>query len=687
MLRTLILQLSNQLDDGHKLLYQLYDQYPYATPPEQALMDCLHQLVRRFRDVYVVIDALDESPRDTHREPTLQALSDLRDWSEPGLHLIVSSRDEVDIREELDVFREEIVEMRNKDIDRDITSFVSQHLQENRRLRKWAAYHEKIEVAIAKRARGMFRWVECQFKALASCPESEDLLEKVLDSLPQTLDETYARMLSNIPQGSSGYARQILALLCCARRPLTLDELVIAVAFQPEEDPRFNPKCKLMNIDAIHQVCPGLIELDINPYNQVKTVRLAHFSVREYLESGRILGHERAAPFGVQLRRAHTWMASICLVFLLNRPASTSKHQQGSESALSSYATRHWVHHFLNGSNSLRVEDQAFRLFTSTDGVFQSWANAWDAGKCMGLIPSPLCYSSLLGLKVVVEKILDKCEQQRESENISAAVQAASTRGHGDIIELLVKQGADVNWCDTDGRTSLHQASEHGHASVIQLLVREGANINARDTQGETALYHATIRGDKTIMQLLLAEGADADIPNNYGELALHEACFQIDEVAIQILLDGGANINAQDEVGETALHEACLRGDLRIVQILLGKGADSNARKYTGETTLHIASEGYFRGTIIDLLLDNSVSINAQDNLGETALYVAVLFRNESVVQQLLNNGADPDADPQLRGMMASIPFTPVPDLGMDVGLQACYVKSTTDAMHKVVR
>ncbi|KAH7124373.1 hypothetical protein EDB81DRAFT_220297 [Dactylonectria macrodidyma] len=160
----------------------------------------------------------------------LRVLADLRAWSEPGLHLIVSSRDEVDIRQELGASPEQTIIMKNDSIDRDIASFISHHLRDNRRLLKWDEYHARIETALTTRAQGVFRWVECQFKALASCPQSEDLLDQLLKSLPQTLDETYERMLSNIPSSSKDYARQMLTLLCCAKRPLSVAELIDGIA-------------------------------------------------------------------------------------------------------------------------------------------------------------------------------------------------------------------------------------------------------------------------------------------------------------------------------------------------------------------------------------------------------------------------------------------------------------------------
>ncbi|KAK4127390.1 hypothetical protein N657DRAFT_678006 [Parathielavia appendiculata] len=96
MLRVLILQFVSQLKHQETTFSRLHPDYRGATPPDHALMDYLRQLVAKFNDVYMVLDALDESPRHKHREDLLQTLEKMRRWREPGLHLLVS-RDKQDI--------------------------------------------------------------------------------------------------------------------------------------------------------------------------------------------------------------------------------------------------------------------------------------------------------------------------------------------------------------------------------------------------------------------------------------------------------------------------------------------------------------------------------------------------------------------------------------------------------------
>lgn len=155
MLRALLLQLSGQLQDGHLDLTRLHDSYKTGTPPSPVLTDYLQRLIQRFHHVYIVLDALDESPRNGAREHVLNTLETMQKWSLRGLHLLVTSRDEPDIRGSLNPPLIQQVKMENDGINQDITNFISGRLDEDRRLRKWSPYRYKIQETLARRAQGV----------------------------------------------------------------------------------------------------------------------------------------------------------------------------------------------------------------------------------------------------------------------------------------------------------------------------------------------------------------------------------------------------------------------------------------------------------------------------------------------------------------------------------------------------
>lgn len=73
----------------------------------------------------------------------------------PGLHLIVTSRDELDIRKSLNPSPDQNIVMKNSDIDKDIVNFVSYQLANEPKLQRWKARHGDIEAKLTTMAGGV----------------------------------------------------------------------------------------------------------------------------------------------------------------------------------------------------------------------------------------------------------------------------------------------------------------------------------------------------------------------------------------------------------------------------------------------------------------------------------------------------------------------------------------------------
>ena len=131
-------------------------------------------------------------------------------------------------------------------------------------------------------------------------------------------------MLCSIDQDQIDDVRRILTLLCYARRPMTVPELIDGVATSVKEPIGLNRKHRLQDADDLRALCPGFIDItpSIDPYSSyrnrslVPRLRIAHFSVQEYLESER-LRHQKAAVFSLDSVKAHAEIAEICLIYVL----------------------------------------------------------------------------------------------------------------------------------------------------------------------------------------------------------------------------------------------------------------------------------------------------------------------------------------------------------------------------------
>lgn len=86
--------------------------------------------------------------------------------------------------------------------------------------------------------------------------------------------------------------------------------------------------------------------------------------------------------------------------------------------------------------------------------------------------------------------------------------------GEGDIpsVRRALCSGCDPNEL-RQGQTALMFAAERGHAEVCEMLLHNGAQVNAVDTYSRTALFLACKNLHEPVCRVLMAWGANKDIP------------------------------------------------------------------------------------------------------------------------------------------------------------------------------
>ena len=393
-------------------------------------------------------------------------------------------------------------------------------------------------------------------------------LREALAALPKTLDDTYARILRSIDETYGHYHRYILKLLqwlTFSARPLRLEELAETIAIDVDETPRFDPGRRWPDPRDLLRICSSLITLTANAYDSKeydseveesgseygesgsdlsegsqipdadsvsKFIRLAHFSVKEYLVSKRIQ-HGIAAHYSIREIESHGVIAEDCIAYLLqfNEPSLTPKALK--KAPLARYAAEYWVDHTREAAKgpvdptiSLSME-----LLTSHGGGLLNWIRICDPDNYgvqnlsheLYKVAPPLYYASQAGLLAQVNLLIKSNMDVNAQGGVQGnALQVASSQGHEDVSQILLDNGADINARSGFFGTALIAACNHGSENLVRILLDNGADANVKRDfnamDNETmydALQLASEHGYENVVKMLLDNGADANVKRN----------------------------------------------------------------------------------------------------------------------------------------------------------------------------
>ena len=474
----------------------------------------------------------------------------------------------------------------------------------------------------------------------------------VLAELPETLDETYERILSEIPKSNRVYAHRLLQCLTVAVRPLGVEELgeVLVVDFTAiggipklKEDLRWEDQEQ-----AVLSACSSLITVVENWGSRV--VHFSHFSVKEFLTSDRLATTKMNTSryHHIRLDEAHTTMAQACLSVILRLDEESI-----GKFPLARYAAQHFgehvefedvLSHMRGGIDDLLDEDKPH---------FAAWLWMRD-GRRLDMSPQParavpLYYVTTFGYLCMVDHLISKHPEHLNTMGEDGTLlHAASRGGHAKIVELLLGRCADVDVRNASDQTPLHLAAENGSVEVTRKLIERNADTNTVDINGRTPLYFAVVGGDRhgdgnlDVVRFLLDRGADADARDNEDSTPLHAASFAGSVKTVELLLEHGANIHGRNEKGWTPLLYAAVgitdaAADFYFdaILFLLEHGADADAQDNDHSTPLHIAAVfGCVKAA--RLLLEHGASVHLQNSEGKTAIQVGSERGHEEFVQLL---------------------------------------------------
>lgn len=267
----------------------------------------------------------------------------------------------------------------------------------------------------------------------------------------------------------------------------------------------------------------------------------------------------------------------------------------------------------------------------------------------------------------LVQELLDRGADVNFQEKVGGwtplhtAVQDSSE----DIVDLLLRYGADPCLRKRNRATPFIIAGIVGNVKLLELFLSKGADINESDKNGFTAFMEAAWYGKIEALRFLYERGAEVNLGRKAmedqerlrkgGATALMDAAEKGHVDVVKILLDEmRADVKACDNMGQNALIRALWNTDDSkvepITRLLLDHGVDVNVRGEKGKTPLILAVEKKHVGLVKMLLEQEHIEMDETDREGRTALLLAVELQQMEIVQLLCKNGASTDCGDLIR-------------------------------------
>ncbi len=236
-------------------------------------------------------------------------------------------------------------------------------------------------------------------------------------------------------------------------------------------------------------------------------------------------------------------------------------------------------------------------------------------------------------VEVMQVLIAHKANVNARNRNAETALHVAADMGATEAARMLIQHGAQVNAGIAENKnwTPLWRAISKGRGQMVALLLENGAEPNLQVDRSDTLLGQAIQRGAPDIVEellnhkadpnfgagipplikvldargpatrqmvsLLLDHGADPNLAGINKTTPLMYACLHPDEEIVAALLAHKADVNAQDKDGRSALFYLMNRASdpnaLPVAKQLLAAGADANLKDDTGQSALTLKASG----------------------------------------------------------------------------------------------
>ncbi|GAB1210767.1 hypothetical protein APSETT445_009565 [Aspergillus pseudonomiae] len=428
-----------------------------SQPDRGELWDTLDDVLSKTPgEMFLVLDALDECLERSgrsERKVLLSLLAGLNESHKNKLHILATSRPEQDIRATLERFPTVDLEAQ---LSEDVETFVRTEVS-NGRLRDFEeSKRARVLDQLLRTRDRRFRWADLQLTRLAGC-HTDLQIEHALRTIPETLEETYREVLDKVEEKDINIAREILLLLCLAPVPLDIRTIADAVT--------------LRSSDLIVKICTTALVI----VSTDGAIRLAHFSVKEYL-----VVSESSDQYRFSETKGHHELAIKTINLLLSQNETLTAEVAMSQPFLI-YAAKHWCTHVTAAGDVRDIQEKIDRLFTEPNTYF-NWLRIAEHSKYFfdnlwHMVPEecelPMHRASSMGLADTVGTLFDRGSdplEPSEGHEWDNALTVAARNGHFDIVEFLLGKDITVNKRSVMDMMSDIDHKNHGKAKLETIV-------------------------------------------------------------------------------------------------------------------------------------------------------------------------------------------------------------------------
>ncbi len=250
-----------------------------------------------------------------------------------------------------------------------------------------------------------------------------------------------------------------------------------------------------------------------------------------------------------------------------------------------------------------------------------------------------LMIASAKNNKLEVEGLISSGVQVNESINGYSALLIALQRGYGEIVQLLLENGAEPDTPSSfNGRTPLFYALNHSNFQLATMLVERGADINRKDFFCRSPLIDAIDENNMEKTEFLLKNGASPDTLLPDGDPVIFFAAEKNQRKVVEMLADYGADLSRRDPSGNSILGAVLEKKNWATAEILIAKGSDINARSLSGATLLmyYVYNNNL---PAVKFLLDKGADPNLETD-GKTAVTIAKTRKLHEIEEMLTSHG-----------------------------------------------